>query len=153
MPYLLFRTQTCKPPRIAAALTAAAALAITAALTACTSASSTSSTLQASAAGTVAATAAVCTVTVLLTRKRVTWSACLDMPVGFTPGQSSRTGTRLAGTIEFGEHGLRDSGPDPSWPANPRPRWVPDPSCVLQPAAPGSPAIRRLSSCTAAEPQ
>jgi phosphate transport system substrate-binding protein len=51
MPHLLSRTQTGKPPRTAAALTAAAALAITAALTAGTSASSTSSTLQASAAG------------------------------------------------------------------------------------------------------
>ena len=65
------------------------------------------------ACATLAATVAVCAVTVLLTRKRVTWSACLDMPVGFTPGQSSRTGTRLAGTMELAEHGLRDSGPHP----------------------------------------
>jgi phosphate transport system substrate-binding protein len=52
MPHLLFRTQTGKPRRAAAALTAAAAPAITAALTACASASSTSGTLQASAGGT-----------------------------------------------------------------------------------------------------
>jgi phosphate transport system substrate-binding protein len=52
MPHLLSRTQTSRPPRIAAALTGAAALAIATALTACTSASSTPFTAQVSAAGT-----------------------------------------------------------------------------------------------------
>lgn len=60
----------------------------------------------------LAAVAAVCAVAVLLTRKRITWSARLDMPVGFTPGLSA-AGTGPAGTIEFADHGRGDAGPEP----------------------------------------
>jgi len=61
----------------------------------------------------LAAAAALCAVAVLLTRKRITWSACLDMPVGFTPCQPPGTSTGSAGTIEFADHGLLDAGPHP----------------------------------------
>lgn len=57
----------------------------------------------------LAAIAALCAVAVLLTRKRITWSARLDMPVGFTPGPSA-AGAGPAGTIEFADDGLRDAG-------------------------------------------
>ena len=62
----------------------------------------------------LAAAAATALVTVLLTRKRVTWSACLDMAVGFTPDQPSGTGTGPTGAIEFADHGLSGIGPHPT---------------------------------------
>lgn len=60
----------------------------------------------------LAAVAALCAVAVLLTRKRITWSARLDVPVGFTPGPAV-TGSGPAGTIEFADDGLWDAGPHP----------------------------------------
>lgn len=50
----------------------------------------------------LAAVAALLAIAVLLTRKRLTWSACLDMPVGSAPG----TSTAPAWTLEFAERGL-----------------------------------------------
>jgi hypothetical protein len=60
----------------------------------------------------LAAIAALCAVAVLLTRKRITWSARLDVPVGFTPGPSA-AGTGPAGTIEFGDDDPWDADPHP----------------------------------------
>ncbi|MFY9776827.1 MAG: phosphate ABC transporter substrate-binding protein PstS [Trebonia sp.] len=117
MPYLLPRTQTGKPPRTAAALTAAAVLAITAALTACTSAAGTPSTLQASAAGTS---------TVRLTGAGSTFDAPF-FTKAFAAYQQSRPGVTVsyasvgssagitrftAGTVNFGATDVPASSTD-----------------------------------------
>jgi phosphate transport system substrate-binding protein len=87
MPHLLSRTETRKPPRTAATLTAVAGLAIAAALTACTSAAtSTPGSLQASAA--VAST-------VRLTGAGSTFDAPF-FTAAFTAYQRSRPGVAVS---------------------------------------------------------
>jgi hypothetical protein len=59
----------------------------------------------------LAAAAAICAVIVLLSRKRITWETCLDIPVGLAAGQPGGTGTAMSCTIVFGEPRLRYAGP------------------------------------------
>jgi len=46
----------------------------------------------------------------LLTRRRIAWDACLDMPIGLTMRQEPGTGTAAITGIAFGEPGLRSPG-------------------------------------------
>ena len=61
----------------------------------------------------LAAAVAVAVAFAFLRRKRVTWSACLDMPVAVTSGQPARAGAGAARALLFGEHGPAGTGPCP----------------------------------------
>jgi len=50
-------------------------------------------------------------VTAFLTRKRIAWEACLDMPVGLTLRQEPGTSTEITCEIFLGEAPLHDPGP------------------------------------------
>jgi hypothetical protein len=67
------------------------------------------------------AAAAGCAVIVPLSRKRVSWDALLDMPVGLSRQGAPAPEAGWAGELVLGEHGLRYPGP---WTAGIEQGWL-----------------------------